>query len=141
MDYDLLKSQILKVNKAFYDRVYKDAWLSLVFKDVGQDHIVMQQTDFMVTAFGGPKIYSGRSPFNAHPHIFVNEEMWQQREKFLKEAFVETGLAEDLREKWLKIDEAFKNAILKNSFSDCKKRFTMDEIVYHPHHPALKKAA
>ncbi len=132
VDFINLKQLILKVNKAFYDRVYKDPWLSEVFKEVRQEHIESQQTDFMLGAFGGPKNYSGRSPTDAHPHIFVNEAMWQQREKLLKEAFVEINLPEELRGKWIKIDEAFKKAILKKDLSDCKKRYTMDQIIYVP---------
>ena len=144
MDYDLLKKQIHRVNKAFYDRVFKDQWLGAIFKDVNQAHIENQQTDFMIGAFGGPKVYSGRNPIHAHVHIFVNEEIWILREKYLKEAFLETDLPEEVRVKWIKIDEAFKNAILKKSYNDCTKRFTMDEIVYYPS-PAsaagVKKAA
>ncbi|MGZ3649744.1 MAG: group I truncated hemoglobin [Bdellovibrionota bacterium] len=139
MDFDLLKRQILTVNKSFYDRIYKDSWMSLVFKVVPQEHIEMQQTDFMLGALGGPKQYCGRSPADAHPHIYVDEEMWQLRERYLKEAFVETGFPEELRPRWIKIDEAFKKAILKNNLADCKKRFTMDEIIYFPG-SAKKKA-
>lgn len=86
----------------------------------------------MLGAFGGPKNYSGRSPSDAHPHIFVDEEMWQLREQFLKEAFIETNFPEDLRAKWIRIDEAFKKSILKNSIDDCKKRYATDEIIYYP---------
>lgn len=132
MDFTLLKQQIAAVNKAFYDRVYRDPWLSKVFAVVRQEHIESQQTDFMLGAYGGPKNYSGRSPSDAHPHIFVDEEMWQLREKFLKEAFAETNFPEELQARWIKIDEAFKRAIVKGSFEDCKKRFTMDEIIYYP---------
>lgn len=123
---------VLTINKAFYDRVYKDSWLSQVFKNVDQKLIESQQTDFMVGALGGPNVYKGRSPKDAHPHIFVDEEMWALREKFLVEAFKETKTPEWLQEKWLKIDNAFKAKILKNSFQDCEKRYTLDEIIYVP---------
>ncbi|HND84295.1 MAG TPA: group 1 truncated hemoglobin [Pseudobdellovibrionaceae bacterium] len=140
MDYDQLKADILKVNKVFYDKVFKDPWLMLVFKDVKQDIIERQQTDFMIGAFGGPKVYSGRNPKDAHMHIFVNEEMWQLREKYLREAFEETRFPKDLADKWLRIDEAFKKTIMKSSLSECEKRFATDEIVFYPH-PPTKKAA
>jgi truncated hemoglobin YjbI len=143
MDFDLLKKQIAKVNKAFYDGVYKDPWLSLVFQTVNQEHIESQQTDFMLGAYGGPQNYSGRNPVHAHPHIYVDEAMWQLREKYLKEAFLLAEFPEELRAKWIRIDEAFKNKIVKKSVSDCQKRFTMDEIINYPN-PAnspLKKAS
>ncbi|MFZ3229700.1 MAG: group 1 truncated hemoglobin [Pseudobdellovibrio sp.] len=123
---------VLKINQGFYDRVYKDPWLSQVFRKVEQKNIESQQTDFMVGALGGPEVYRGRSPKDAHPHIFVNEEMWLLREKFLVEAFVELKIPEWLREKWLRIDNAFKAKILKKSFEDCQKRYFSDEIIYEP---------
>ncbi len=143
MDFDLLRAQVLQVNKAFYDAVYRDEWLRQIFADVKQAHIEQQQTDFMLGAFGGPKNYSGRSPIDAHPHIFVTEEMWQLREKYLKQAFVATNFPEDLRAKWIKIDEAFKHAIVKKSPEECKKRYTMDAIVNvpNPASPGYKKAS
>ena len=140
MDFELLKAQIFAVNQAFYERVYKDPWLSKVFRGVEKDHIARQQTDFMLGAYGGPKNYAGRSPQDAHPHIFIDEEMWQLREKYLKEAFEESGFPVDLRARWLKIDEAFKRAILKRDISDCSPRFFTDEIIVEPN-PARRNAA
>lgn len=140
MEFDALRKQIIEVNKAFYERVYKDEWLSQVFAAVRQEHIVNQQSDFMLGALGGPKRYSGRSPFDAHPHIFIDEEMWQLREKYLKEAFQETGLPSELQDRWIRIDEAFKQAILKKDVAACKGRYTTDQIIHIPK-PAGKKAA
>ena len=140
MDFVVLKSQIYAVNKAFYERIYKDPWLMKVFRGVAQDHITQQQTDFMLGAYGGPKNYAGRAPQDAHPHIYIDEEMWQLREKYLMEAFIETGFPEELRTRWLRIDEAFKRAILKKGLGDCQKRFFTDEIIYEPN-PAKKYAA
>lgn len=133
--YDL----VLKVNKAFYDRVYKDPWMSQVFGVVEQKFIELQQTDFIVGALGGPKRYSGRAPQDAHPHIFVDQEMWDLRERFLVEALEEVKAPDWLRERWIKIDNAFKKAILKNSVADCKKRFTTDEIIHVPNPNPRKK--
>lgn len=81
MEHVELRALIASVNKEFYDRIYKDPWLSQVFRGVAQEHIERQQTDFMVGAFGGPRQYAGRSPADAHPHIFIDEEMWELRER------------------------------------------------------------
>lgn len=140
MDYDSLKKEIVKVNTAFYERVYKDPWLSQVFAHVPQDHITKQQSDFMLGAFGGPKVYCGRWPDEAHPHIYVDEEMWQLRAKFLKKAFAEAKFPPELAAKWLRIDEAFKRSIIKKSLADCEKRFFSDEIIYYPNGKDKKTA-
>ena len=127
-----LYNLVLKVNQAFYDRVYKDPWMSKVFAVVDQKFIESQQTDFIVGAMGGPKKYSGRAPQDAHPHIFVDEDMWNLREKFLIEALNEVKAPEWIKERWIRIDNAFKKAILKNSIDDCKKRYATEEIIYYP---------
>ncbi len=123
----------------FYELVYKDFWFKEIFKVIDQKVITSQQTDFMVQAFGGPKKYGGRSVLDAHPHIFINEEIWQKREDLLKEAFRKMNTPMDIQEKWLKIDDAFKRSIMKNSIDDCKKRYATDEIIYVPN--PFKKAA
>jgi hemoglobin len=123
----------------FYELVYKDFWFKEIFKVIDQKVITSQQTDFMVQAFGGAKKYGGRSVLDAHPHIFINEEIWQKREELLKEAFRKMNTPMDIQEKWLKIDDAFKRSIMKNSIDDCKKRYATDEIIYVPN--PIKKAA
>lgn len=139
MGSDELRALIFSVNKAFYDRVYKDPWLKQVFQGVSQEHIERQQTDFMVGAFGGPKTYAGRSPADAHPHIFIDEEMWALRERLLTEAFQDVSFPEEMRKKWLKIDNAFKDKILKKSLTECKGRYAMEELIVVPN-PAKRRA-
>ncbi len=41
---------------------------------------------------------------------------------------VETGFPDAYGQRWLKVDEAFKPAILKKSVHDCSKRYHSDEI-------------
>jgi len=139
MDTDHLRHLIARVNKAFYDRVYTDPWLKVVFQGRRQEHLEAQQTDFMLGAFGGPKTYCGRSPADAHPHIFVDEAMWQLRERLLRQAFTETDLPEAMQEKWIRIDEAFKHAIIKRTVADCTKRYVTDTIIALPD-PAMRNA-
>lgn len=137
---DELYALVLRVNKAFYERVYHDEWLSLVFESIPQTHIELQQTDFIVGALGGPKRYNGRSPRDAHPHIAVDEAMWSLREQFLLEALVEARAPEWLREKWLKIDNAFKSGILRHA-DECKKRYFTDQLIIVPDPRRLRRAA
>ncbi len=126
---------ILKVNTDFYEKVYNDPWLKDVFVNVTKEVITSQQTDFIVQVFGGPQNYCGRMPGDAHPHIYVNEEMWELREKYLKESFTINQTPEPIQTKWLKIDNSFKNQIIKKSESDVKPRFRTDDLII------VKKAA
>lgn len=135
-----LYKKVYAVNEKFYEYVYNDSWLKNIFTIIDQKIITSQQTDFIVGALGGPRKYCGRSPADAHPHIFVDEEMWQLREKYLRMAFKETGFPDDLAEKWIRIDEAFKSQIIKKDRSECTKRYSGDEIIYFPS-SAQKKAS
>lgn len=141
MDAAALKAQLVRVNKAFYQRIFDDPWLSQMFQGVRREHIENQQTDFILSAFGGPKFYYGKSPADAHPHIFVNEQIWQRREQYLKEAFVETNFPPEYAQRWLKIDEAFKARIMKRSLDDCTRRYRSDDILYFPNPPLERKAS
>lgn len=132
------------VNKAvknFYDKVYEDPWMKEVFKVIKQEIIENQQTDFMVAALGGPRRYCGRNPRDAHLHIFVDDEMWDHRERTLEAALRESLDDEELIAKWLKIDEAFRHAIVRNHPSECEKRYASDEIINVPNPNPTKKAA
>lgn len=130
-----------KVTKAFYDHVYKDPWLKKVFALIPQENIQSQQAEFMLGAFGGEKIYSGRSPKDAHPHIYVDEEMWNLREHYLRLAFTECAVPKEMQERWIKVDEAFKKFIVKKSHSDCQPRFKLDPLIIEENPVAIKKAA
>lgn len=118
-----------KVHKIFYDKLYEHPWLGPYFKTVPQNVIEEQQTDFMTAHMGGPSIYLGKLPQAAHKHMFITEEMFQIRHNILLESLREAGVAENLIEKWIKIDGAFKNQIVKSKIEDCEKRFKNDEVL------------
>lgn len=136
-----LEDWLKKVNVAFYDLVYDHPWLGLIFKSVEKEFIVSQQTDFMLGVFGGQKRFSGRAPNEAHPHIYVDEEMWNVRESLLKQAFEQTNCPEMISNRWLKIDEAFKSSIIMNSPSQCRPRYATDEFIIISNPDKLKKAS
>ena len=123
-----LEYWVKKVTEEFYELVYADEWLKHVFT-IDQKIITSQQIDFMVGALGGEKIYGGKSPADAHPHIYVTEEMWNRREGLLNDAMIKVDAPIELRSKWLKIDLAFKKHIVMKDESECKKRFFSDEII------------
>lgn len=125
--YDILrdKSIIRDVNQAFYDKVYDHEWLSMFFQAVTKEHIINQQTDFITPDIGGPKNYSGRLPYNAHPHMFITDEVFDLRSSSLTEALDEAGAPLELKEAWLRIDSSFRHVII----DQCSKRYAIDEIL------------
>ncbi|MAZ47385.1 MAG: hypothetical protein CME65_02410 [Halobacteriovoraceae bacterium] len=135
-----LMSWTKKVSTRFYELVFEDPWFSKIFRNVDQEIITSQQADFMTGALGGPKLFGGRMPKDAHPHIWVDEKIWEYRENLLKQTFEELYVPLDLREKWLAIDNAFKRSILNTGDkSECFGRYKTDEIIYEPMPEYLKK--
>lgn len=120
---------IFNINHEFYEQIYKDDWFKQVFRNISQELITSQQTHFMIESFGGPSNYCGRSPGDAHPHLYIDENMWELREDYLKRSFEKNNAPEFIRDKWLKIDNAFKSKIIKKSFDDVRPRFATDEII------------
>jgi len=134
------KSILEKVHKIFYDKMYAHPWMGKFFVDIKQEVIENQQTDFMVQNFGGPSNYVGKLPIPAHKHMYITEEMFMIRQKMLEESLIEAGVIPSHREKWLKIDGAFRTGIVKKKVEDCEKRFFTDEILIIDN-PDKKQAA
>ena len=119
--YDRLggKQTFVKVHKIFYDKAYAHPWLGKYLADVDQDLIESQQTDFMVQLMGGPKVYAGKTPKSAHPHVMITEELFELRSQLLSDALKEAGISDDLREEWLAADATFKRVLVKSSEKEC----------------------
>jgi hemoglobin len=128
-----------KVHKIFYDKIYADPWIGLYFKEIQQEIIETQQTDFMAQAMGGPSMYLGKFPIPAHRHMFITEELFELRTKYLKESLNEANVEPQYQEIWLKIDGAFKKGIIKTSIDECTLRYNTDEVLDFPN-PSKKVA-
>ena len=72
-------------------------------------------------------------PKDAHPQIWVDENIWNYREELLKKAFKKVNAPIALRQLWLRVDEAFKNVIIKKGGKEaCVGRYKTDDIIYEP---------
>lgn len=134
------KEMLAKISKDFYDRVYAHPWIGQYFKDVPQNVIESQQVDFMNDILGGEPCYCGKLPIPAHKHMMITEELFDMRQQLLNQAFVSVGASEDLVKAWLKVDNAFRGRLIKQSLDQCEPRFRGDDILFFPD-PERKKAA
>ncbi len=121
-----------KIHKLFYDKVYAHPWIGLYFKEIPQETIEVQQSDFMAQVMGGPAMYCGKLPLAAHKNILITEDLFDLRTSLLVESMQEFGLAPDLQQQWLKIDQAFRKGLVKKNRSECELRFNTDEIIDFP---------
>ena len=123
------KVKLHGIISAFYDRIFDDFTLSQFFVGVKKEQQVSQFTDFMAQMLGGPKMYMGRMPKDAHPHLFIEREHFQMRHYILKATLEQAGIELDLIDLLLKMDLSFEEVIVKKSFSECEKRFNSDDII------------
>ena len=118
---------IEKVQKIFYDKIYAHEWIGQYFKHIEQKYIESQQTKFMASISGGPKNYSGLVPKDAHRMFIITDELFDLRQKLLREALEEADLDDESIEEWIKKDSAFRGVVVK---SECKKLYDEEPVLY-----------
>jgi hemoglobin len=134
------RSLLEKLVSLFYDKVYQDPWIGKYFSLIKQEIIEVQQVDFLQGSLGGKKVYCGKLPIPAHTHMYITSELYQLRSKYFLESLNEVDACQELIERLERIDRAFYDGIVKNSITDCKKRYNTDEIVSIAN-PSLKNSA
>ena len=112
------ESRIRQVVALMYKNAFCDGIIGHFFFGLDQDALIQQQTRFLVGLFGGPKNYSGREMAAAHRAFIIKEVHFRRRRQILKEALEANGIEEELRKKWLAIEDRFKNIII-NDDQDC----------------------
>ena len=120
---------IERINKLLYDRLYGHPWIKCFFKNTKQENIESQHTDFMISKMGGGPIYSGQLPGPAHQHIFISDEIYDLRCEILRDCLVQSGISEELIDRYFQMENTFRDAVVKKGPEECKKRFFTDEII------------
>ncbi|MBI3902986.1 MAG: group 1 truncated hemoglobin [Nitrosomonadales bacterium] len=107
-----------KVHKIFYDKIYAHPWLGQFFAGHEQTVIENRQTQFMAERMGGPDPYPGKEIAMVHETMYITQELFELRHAILDESLQEAGVPDDLRERWLKIDSAFMQKVIKGSVEE-----------------------
>lgn len=123
-DTDLLaevggEAGVLRVHERFYEVIFNDPWLGQFFYGKHQDVLAEKQSKFMVAAFGGDNHYTGDTPAFVHMHMFITDEMSGIRQQMLRQAILDEGHSESIAERWLKVDDSFRQSIVKKSVDEC----------------------
>ena len=125
-------SCLRRVHALLYGKLFAHPWLKGFFVNTKRDVVESQQTDFWASLMGGPSVYGGRYPRDAHVHMFLPAEVFAIRHKLLGEALVEAGVARHLREKWLALDANFERAIVNKSPDECHGRYRTEAVLIVP---------
>ena len=121
-----------RVHGLLYGKLFTHPWLKGYFAHTKREVVESQQTDFWASLMGGPAIYGGRSPHDAHIHMFIPSEVFAIRHQLLHESLVTAGVAAHLREKWLALDAKFERAIVNRSPDECQGRYRNEEVIIVP---------
>jgi hemoglobin-like flavoprotein len=110
---------ITPVHRRFYDWIFDDAWLGPFFYGKDKETLIRKQTEFMVSCFGGPSNFSGETPAIAHMHMFIDEEIFNLRQFHLHRCILEEGFSDEITERWIGVDESFRQAMVRSKLSEC----------------------
>ena len=104
-----------RVHTRFYDKIYTHPWLKEFFEGHNQQAIELRQTQFMAEKMGADIEYPGMALELAHRRMYIPIELLKVRQSILRESLEEEHVAEDLINRWLKIDQAFWHHISNKS--------------------------
>ena len=121
-----------RVHNILYTKLFTHPWLKGFFAHTKREVVESQQTDFWASLMGGPRKYGGRSPKDAHIHMFLPAEVFTIRHQLLADTLIEAGVAPHLREKWLIMDAGFERAIVNQSPAECRGRYRNEQVIIVP---------
>jgi len=96
----------------FYQRAQQDGIIGHFFLNLDLAHITAMQIDFATALLGGPRHYRGKPLGPAHGALKLRRPHFGRRQVLLKEVLDEMGLAPDLRDSWLALEEQLKPLIM-----------------------------
>lgn len=107
-----------KVHKIFYDKVYAHDWLGQFFAGHDQKAIEDRQTSFMADKMGSSTPYPGKDIQMVHEAMYITRELFDIRRDLLDASLQEAGVDDESRQRWLRIDGAFMQKIVKGSVEE-----------------------
>lgn len=103
---------IRAILQALYDRLFEDPIVGFLFEGKDKAHIVEQQVAFTSAFLGGPGRYTGKPMPEAHAALPLLPGHFDRRHHVLKEILEQTGVPEDVRRTWLRIDAGLRSSVL-----------------------------
>jgi len=111
----LIKDDLLnKILTDFYVDAFQDSRLGGFFKGFTTDRLIQKQYNFLYQLLTGEKVYFGSRPRNAHHWMVISDELFDYREDLLFYHARKHGLAEHLIDRLRKMDEIFRNRMVKD---------------------------
>ena len=78
----------------FYRDVLDSPSLNTYFHGIDMETLIDHQTKFLSHAMGGPATYAGRTLKNAHKHLKITTQSFNEVAEILQEALEDAGMEE-----------------------------------------------
>ena len=103
---------ITKAVAEFYQRAFADVMIGHFFFKSDINHITTQQIAFVSAMLGGPSTYQGKPLKLAHKPFLIRPVHFNRRQVLMREVLTDLGLAQNLADAWLAIEDQFRQVII-----------------------------
>jgi hemoglobin len=103
---------IAKAVAEFYKRAFADVMIGHFFFKSDINHITAQQIAFVSAMLGGPSTYQGKPLKLAHKPFLIRPVHFNRRQVMMREVLDDLGLAKNLADAWLAIEDQFRQVII-----------------------------
>ncbi len=103
---------ITKAVAEFYKRAFADVMIGHFFFKSDINHIITQQIAFVTAMLGGPSTYQGKPLKLAHKPFLIRPVHFNRRQVMMRDVLTDLGLAENLMDAWLAIEDQFRQVII-----------------------------
>ena len=118
LDQDFLESiggeeKVNTIHKHLYDYLFEDRWLGQYFYGKNKQTLIRKQTEFVMSMAGLSTGSLLESPYTMHMHMFINEEVYNVRQEYLRRSLIAENMGVEQIQVWIDFDNAFREAIEK----------------------------
>ncbi|MBC7661500.1 MAG: group 1 truncated hemoglobin [Chitinophagaceae bacterium] len=107
--------RIAVILKNFYERCFEDVMIGHFFFEKNHDELLKHQLNFATGMLGGPVSYQGRPLAPLHQSLPIRSPHFARRRQILIETMTDFGLAQNLIDGWVALEERLKPLILQDS--------------------------
>jgi hemoglobin len=97
----------------FYRRAETDGIIGHFFFNKNLADIIAKQITFATAMLGGPRVYKGKPLGPAHASLDLRGPHFDRRQVLMAEVLTEMGLADELRDAWMELEERLRPLIVQ----------------------------
>lgn len=108
------------VVRAFYDALFDDVMIGFMFWGLDKEHLIEREVELTARFLGSREVsYQGRPLREAHARHQITGGQFHRRLQLLREAMEARGVAEPVREAWVRHTLALRGQVTREAGSAC----------------------